>query len=160
VQRRRVTLSEVAGGLRPSALRGLVTVRRDRLSNLSARLTLRPIRREITTRHERIAALSDRLEAAGGHRLDRLRQELDARARLLSSLSYKATLERGYAVVRSGEEVVTSAKTARAASALTIEFRDGEITAVPTDAPDTPPAPATPRKASKPKPPPEQGSLF
>ena len=163
VQRRRVSLSEVAGGLRPSALRGLVTTRRDRLTNLSARITLRPIRREITTRHERIAALSDRLEAAGGHRLSRLRQELDARARLLSSLSYKATLERGYAVVRSGEEVVTSAATARTAATLKIEFRDGEITAHPTDAPDTPPAastPGTPRKTSKPKPSPDQGSLF
>ena len=157
VQQRRIALSEIAGGLRPSALRGLVARRRDRLTNLSARITLRPIRREITTRRERIAALSDRLDAAGDHRLDRLRQDLDARARLLSSLSYKATLERGYAVVRDDKQVVTSADEAGRLPLLTIEFRDGEITAVPTEAPD---APAAPRKASKPKPPPEQGSLF
>ena len=106
---------------------------------------------------QQIAALSDRLDAAGDHRLDRLRQDLDARARLLSSLSYKATLERGYAVVRDDKQVVTSADEAGRLPLLTIEFRDGEITAVPTEAPD---APAAPRKASKPKPPPEQGSLF
>jgi len=163
VQRRRVRLSEVAGGLRPSALRGLVAARRDRLTNLSARITLRPIRREIDNRRERVLAMAQRLDAAQMQRLDRLRQQLTATDRLRETLSYKATLERGYAVVRAGDQVVTSAGAAQKAPLLEIEFRDGRINAQPVDAPDTPPAPpapSAPKKPPKPKTPPEQGSLF
>ena len=103
------------------------------------------------------------MDAAQSLRLDRLRQQLTATDRLRETLSYKATLERGYAVVRAGDRVVTSAGDARAASLLEIEFRDGRLTAAPTDAPGTPPAPpppSAPKKAPKPKAPPEQGSLF
>ncbi|MGD9862188.1 MAG: exodeoxyribonuclease VII large subunit [Pseudodonghicola sp.] len=162
VQRRRVKLWEVAGGLRPAALRALVARRRDRLT--AARLSLAPIAREIDRRRDRIATLSTRLDAAQIQRLDRLRRQLDATDRLRETLSYKATLERGYAVVRAGEDVLTSATDARAAPRLEIEFRDGRVSAVPADAPDTPstptPAAAAPRKAQKPKDAPEQGSLF
>jgi len=167
VQRRRVRLSEVAGGLRPSALRALVARRRDRLT--AARLSVTPVRREIERRRERIATLSGRLDAAQNLRLDRLRRQLDATDRLRETLSYKATLERGYAVVRAGDQVVTSAGAARSAPLLEIEFRDGRVTAAPTDAPEappasgTPPAPSAPKKTPRqpnPKAPPEQGTLF
>ncbi len=63
-------------------------------------------------------------------------------------------------MVRAGDQVVTSAGEAQKAPLLEIEFRDGRINASPTEGPDTPPAPAKPRKASKPQTPPEQGSLF
>ncbi|GHG90710.1 exodeoxyribonuclease VII large subunit [Pseudodonghicola xiamenensis] len=157
VQRRRVALSEISGGLRPSALRALVMRRRDRLATL--RLSLTPIRRDIAQGQERIARLSQRLDAAQLQRLDRLRRQLEATDRLRETLSYKATLDRGYAVVRAGDQVVTSARDAGQAAALEIEFRDGRILATPqAGAPETPPS--APRKAARPKRPPEQGSLF
>ena len=108
-------------------------------------------------------------DAAQNLRLDRLRRQLDATDRLRETLSYKATLERGYAVVRAGDQVVTSAGAARSAPLLEIEFRDGRVTAAPTDAPEappasgTPPAPSAPKKTPRqpnPKAPPEQGTLF
>ncbi|MDK3016124.1 exodeoxyribonuclease VII large subunit [Pseudodonghicola flavimaris] len=158
VQRRRVQLSETAGGLRPSALRALLARRRDRLA--AARLSLMPLSREIARGRDRIATLSQRLDAAQGTRLDRLRRQLEATDRLRETLSYKATLERGYAVVRAGDQLITGATAARTAAALEIEFHDGRVRALPEGGSE-PDAPAAPRKAGRPKtPPPEQGSLF
>ncbi|MDX2485850.1 MAG: exodeoxyribonuclease VII large subunit [Pseudodonghicola sp.] len=166
VQRRRVALSEVAGGLRPSALRALVARRRDRLT--AVRLTPAPVTREIARKRDAITTLGRRLESAGQQRIDRLRQNLDARARLLSSLGYQATLDRGYAVVWAGDTVVTRRDEAAQVAALSVQFADGRLDVVPAEAPDTPPAPQTPtapapaasRKRAKPQTPPDQGSLF
>ena len=47
-------------------------------------------------------------------------------ARLLDTLSYKATLRRGYAVVRTRSGVYVKAA-AQASGALRIEFGDGEV---------------------------------
>ncbi|AHD00275.1 exodeoxyribonuclease VII large subunit [Leisingera methylohalidivorans] len=125
VQRRRVHLSETAASLRPATLRQLVQGRRDRLQNLSSRLTLRPIRREITARRDALGHLAQRLDAAQSLRLNRQRQTLSAAGRQLEILSYKATLERGYAVVRSGAGILTTKAAAAQAGPLQIEFADG-----------------------------------
>ena len=47
--------------------------------------------------------------------------------RLRETLSYKATLARGYAVVRGGGEIVTTKASAENAAALEIEFSDGRL---------------------------------
>ncbi|MEM0948159.1 MAG: exodeoxyribonuclease VII large subunit [Pseudomonadota bacterium] len=60
----------------------------------------------------------------------RKRSEADrlmALDRLRVSLGYHQTLARGYAVVRDGSAVITTAKAAREASALEIEFHDGRV---------------------------------
>jgi exodeoxyribonuclease VII large subunit len=65
------------------------------------------------------------------------------------TLGYRETLKRGYAVVRGDGVVVTSAKAAKAALTLDIEFSDGTM------------APTSKLAKSKVKtPPPDQGSLF
>jgi exodeoxyribonuclease VII large subunit len=77
-------------------------------------------------------------------------RQLAALDRLRETLGYKATLERGYAVVRSEGQVITGKAAAEQSGALEIEFHDGRYRiggAKPA------------RKADKPKPP-EQGSLF
>ena len=125
VQNRRLHLAETAASLRPSALRQLVQARRDRLDGLGARLTLRPVSREITAQKDRLGALTRRLEAAQRLRADRQRQQLAAAGRQLEILSYRATLARGYAVVRDGDQLVTSKAAAAKAKALEIEFADG-----------------------------------
>ncbi|MBQ4824117.1 exodeoxyribonuclease VII large subunit [Leisingera sp. HS039] len=127
VQRRRVYLSETAASLRPATLRQLVQGRRDRLQNLSSRLTLRPIQREITARKDALGRLAQRLDAAQSLRFDRQRQNLSAAGRQLEILSYKATLERGYAVVRSGAGILTTKAAAAKAGPLQIEFADGML---------------------------------
>ena len=157
VQRRRLHLSETAASLRPATLRTLVQGRSDRLKNLSARLTLRPIEREITARKDALSRLAQRLDAAQTQRISRQRQSLDAAGRQLEILSYKATLERGYAVVRSGAEILTTKAAAAQAGALQIEFADGTLDL------GAPEAAAAPSK-TEPEPPAgtggSQGSLF
>jgi exodeoxyribonuclease VII large subunit len=126
VQSRRVHLAETAASLRPAALRQLVQARCDRLDGLGARLTLRPVSREITAQKDRLGALAQRLETAQRARTDRQRQQLDAAGRQLEILSYRATLARGYAVVRDGGRLVTSKEAAAKAAAIEIEFADGK----------------------------------
>ncbi|EAR49626.1 Exonuclease VII, large subunit, partial [Oceanicola granulosus HTCC2516] len=78
--------------------------RRRKLDELSLSLT-RLGQADLVARKDRLAAL------------DRLRE----------TLGYRATLRRGYAVVRGDGDVVTSAAAARAARALEIEFADGRM---------------------------------
>jgi exodeoxyribonuclease VII large subunit len=85
-------------------------------------------------------------------RIARLRDAVAGLDRVNESLSYRNTLERGFAVVRSEGQVVSSVEDAARTAALEIEFADGRLT---VGAP-RPPAPR--RKA--PEPPPEQGSLL
>ncbi|MEX0316959.1 MAG: exodeoxyribonuclease VII large subunit [Ruegeria sp.] len=152
VQNRRVKLLDISAHLRPSTLRGLVETRRDRCRNLASRLSLRPIRREMQAQRDALTRLSERLDTAQTARVDRLRQQLDATDRLRETLSYKATLERGYAVVRAEGEVVTTKSQAAKHAALEIEFADGRLTTGGASSKPTP---------KKPKPePPSQGSLF
>ncbi|MGI9368951.1 MAG: exodeoxyribonuclease VII large subunit [Ruegeria sp.] len=153
VQNRRVKLLDISAHLRPSTLRGLVDRRWDRWRNLSSRLSLRPIQRELETRTDKLNRLTDRLNTAQNTRLDRLRQQLDATDRLRETLSYKATLDRGYAVVRAEGTVVTTKSAAAEHTDLEIEFADGRLA---TSASGTT---KTTTKKSKPQPP-DQGSLF
>ncbi|MEP2717162.1 exodeoxyribonuclease VII large subunit [Pseudophaeobacter sp.] len=127
VQRRRVSLSEAAAGLRPATLRGLVQGRRSDLETASAKLSLTPIAREISRQKADLAKVATRLTAAQSLRVERQRQQLVATGRQLDILSYKATLARGYAVVRSGDALVTTRAAAEAASTLQIEFADGQV---------------------------------
>jgi exodeoxyribonuclease VII large subunit len=76
--------------------------------------------------------------------------------RLRETLGYKATLKRGYAVVRGDGAVVTTSAAAGKATALEIEFADGRFALG-----DKAKAPEKSDAAPKPKrKPPEQGSLF
>jgi len=171
VQVRRVHLSETAGSLRPQALMRtvaearrrsedraerlapalmrLVTARREALGRRADRLSLRPIARDIAQKRERLAGVSRRFEDVSQAQLAGLRQRLEALDRLRETLGYKATLERGYAVVRGDGAVVTRKAEAAAASGLEIEFADGRFRIGGT----------APKPKGKAKPP-EQGSLF
>jgi exodeoxyribonuclease VII large subunit len=159
VQRRKLTLSERAASLRPATLRSLVEARKDRLKNLSSRLTLRPIQQDTARKRDALDRISKRLNAAQTSRIERHADRLSATARQLEILSYKATLSRGYAVVRDGDVLVTNTLGARKAAALSIEFADGtvEIGANAAAPKKTAPQPAAPKP---PKTPGEQGSLF
>ncbi|PCJ05230.1 MAG: exodeoxyribonuclease VII large subunit [Rhodobacteraceae bacterium] len=127
VQNRRVLLSQKSAGLRPQALQQLVANRRDRLTNLSLRLSLRPTSQKLSQQKERLEHLSKQLDMAQSLRIEKKRQHLDSTGRQLEILSYRATLERGYAVVRSKGQVLTSKAEAASAATLEIEFADGSV---------------------------------
>ncbi len=154
IQLRRVALSEAAGALRPATLRERVQNRRTALSSLAARLNTNALRRDLSQRHRDLSHLSQRLSDAGTRQVRAWRDGLIAQDRLRETLGYKATLKRGYAVVRGDGDVVTTTDAAAQAKALEIEFADGRL-----ELGDTPAAPV--KKPAKPKtPPPEQGNLF
>lgn len=172
VQRRKVRLSDVSGSLRPATLRRSLDVEKRRLDALSARLEpalarvaaakrerleartarLTPARigQDAARKSERLRDATARMQAAGQRQLEGLHRKLDAMDRLRETLSYKATLARGYAVVRGGGQILTSRAAAEQATGLEIEFADGRMKLAGGKS-------TTQKRAAKP---PEQGSLF
>jgi exodeoxyribonuclease VII large subunit len=147
-ERRRV--NDLGRQLAPSLARTL-TRPTDHLSNLAARLTTRNPSAQLDRQRADLDRLSQRFATRGQNQLEAARQKLDALERVRNSVGYKQTLKRGYAVVRGDGAPVTTAKAAKAASSLEIEFQDGTVS----------PSGASSKPAKKPKPePPEQGSLL
>jgi exodeoxyribonuclease VII large subunit len=179
VQMRRVNLSEAAGGLRASALRRQIEEENRRLAKLSprlgaglsraieaksqalehraSRLKTAPILADIKRKSQDLNGLSQRFEQAAKRQADAWRKEVDRLDHLRETLGYKATLQRGYAVVRGDGAVVTTLGAAKKAKALEVEFADGKLQ---LDAGTVGGKPAAkPARKASPKPP-EQGSLF
>ncbi|PRY94013.1 exodeoxyribonuclease VII large subunit [Donghicola tyrosinivorans] len=172
VDRHRLALSDLSGSLRPATLRRAVAHEAQRVANAATRLTpaqtrliaarsealsaraarLRPeaLVADITRKQTELDRLTQRLIDAQSRLARQQQDRITAASRLLDTLSYRKTLERGYAVVRSGDEVITSTEQAKAATCLEIEFADGRF-AVGS-------APAKSRKSKDE--PPQQGSLF
>ncbi|MCI5094700.1 MAG: exodeoxyribonuclease VII large subunit [Rhodobacteraceae bacterium] len=147
--------------LEPALLRGLST-RRDRLVLQASRLQPARLEQDVLRKRESLTQLVQRFARAGESRISTLRQQLESIDRQREILSYRATLERGYAVVRDGTEVVTTAARAQQAKAIQIEFADGTLDLAGEPAASVAPAdkPA-PKPKPKQKPGPEgQGSLF
>ncbi len=194
VQVRRVRLSELAGTIRPTLLESVIKGENRRLSALSPRLapgllrvvqanrellgrradrlSLRPFQADLHRKNKDLGDLSRRLSEAGQRQLDKKRDQLTGLDRLRETLGYKATLQRGYAVVRDGAgQVLTSQQDAAQASAIEIEFADGRLGLAQDGKGVPPPNPASaksakPAKRAKPVPKPKtddtggQGSLF
>lgn len=173
VQNRRITLSEATGSLRPSvlnrqiaegqrrlaasaprigsALRSNIARKNESLGQRSDRLSILPVKRTISLHSDQLRDLSRRLSKAATAQTEAWHTRIDALDRLRETLGYKATLRRGYAVVRDSDQVITSRDQAKTARSLEIEFADGRFDLSPK-------AKSSPAKA--PKSPPEQGDLF
>ncbi|MET4127449.1 exodeoxyribonuclease VII large subunit [Roseovarius sp. MBR-6] len=154
VQIRRLRLSESAGALRPALLRRAVEGERRRLTATAARLNTHALGREIAQKRRDIDRLSLRFAEAAERDLATRRDRLSALDRLRETLGYRATLARGYAVVRTGGTLVTTRRAAEAAEALDIEFVDGVLAL--GEKPAVQPKPLARAK----EPPKGQGSLF
>ncbi|WP_226779177.1 exodeoxyribonuclease VII large subunit [Oceaniglobus trochenteri] len=146
-------MNSLAARLPPGLSRALA-VQRDRLDQRSGRLSPQPIGRAVDSGRRDLDRLAQRLHRAFNDKTETARGRLDALERLRQTLGYEATLQRGYAVVLSGDDVITTAKAAAQATSLTIRFGDGDF-------PIGGAAPATRRRKPKPpKAPPEQGELL
>jgi exodeoxyribonuclease VII large subunit len=108
-----------------------VTLARERLEAVSERL-VRAGLRNLEVRRERFERLDAerRMTAAFQTRTREVRQQLDSLGRLLDGYSYHKTLERGFAVVRSDDSVVTRKSQITGGQLLDIEFADGRTPAV------------------------------
>ena len=158
--------------------RSLLRNRRDRYAGLEVRFKASKLanaqaqRNAIARSRERTQRLAERAQRA----LMTLMQRLDARVaysgQLLSALSYRGVLARGFALVRDEHgHAVHAAASVGPSAHLSIEFADGRVAAT-ADA-DRPPAtstpagepkiaprepkPAAPKRVAKPV---DQGSLF
>ncbi len=152
VQRRRVTLSDHAGALRPALLRRAIQTEQRNLAVASDRLSLERFRADLDRKARDLDRLAQRLSGAGTRQVSGWQQRIIALDRLRETLSYKATLARGYAVVRGeGDQILTTKAAAAKARGLEIQFADGRLVVGGKGA----------KPAAKPAtPPPEQGSLL
>jgi exodeoxyribonuclease VII large subunit len=140
-----------------------IRLKASRLSNAQAQ------RQTIARERERVLRLSDRARRALVTSTQRLQARVAHSGQLLSALSYRSVLARGFALVRDVVgHPVHSAASVRPGARLDVEFADGRIgaTADGESAATTPtstkpggsePKPAAPRRVTKPV---GQGSLF
>ena len=127
-------LAVISGRLRPQVLGSDVARRSAALAGLDVRLAAAMKRRLALTRDkiaqdQRSANISFlRLTTAVAAKLQQRRTSLATKSALLEALSYKATLERGFAVVRSDTgSLVRHATGIKRDARLTISFHDGDV---------------------------------
>jgi exodeoxyribonuclease VII large subunit len=154
--------------------RALLHRRRDRYTALAARLkasklaNLQAQRHRIARARERTEGLSDRADRALLTTLQRLDARVSHSAQLLTALSYRSVLARGFALVRDeAGHPLHAADSIGPGARLEIEFADGRVAAT-ADADRPAAAPVPPKPAVREKPaalkritkPVDQGSLF
>ncbi len=132
---------------------------REQLAGVGSRLQRRLLDRALETRKDRLSRV--RLDPALVERpVARAQDRLNALARLASQLHPKKPLERGYAIVRTAEgEVLTARAQAEAHRAFTLEFKDGELNVGSHASAQEEPRPK-PRKPKAPPPSSTQEDLF
>ncbi len=135
----------------PKATLALTQKARVKLSRLQ--LSPAMLKSEIRQGRQRLRDAAVRARPALIRLIDKRRAALTAVAKLLETLSYQATLNRGYAIVRGADgHVIRSAAVASGTDQFKVSFADGDVTAAPVGGAPKPKAP--------PKKPGEQGSLF
>jgi exodeoxyribonuclease VII large subunit len=149
---------DLASGRLAGALKVLVGKQRARLDAAAAGLA--PGRLQQANRHQRevIRNITHRMQLAARRRVSDLSQRLNASAKLLETLSHRATLERGFALVnRPGKGLVRRAQDIKSGETLDLTFADGSIGAVATAGTARLAAPPAGRAKAKP---PGQTDLF
>jgi exodeoxyribonuclease VII large subunit len=126
------------------------------LAGIAGRLRQEPLQDEVRRHRDALQRYGARLARDGALAIEQRRHRLDALTRVLETLSYKNTLERGYAAVRDarGRAVLTAGETA-SGQALELEFRDGRL-GVAVTSKGKPSKPASDKDPAKTR----QGSLL
>lgn len=115
-----------------NSLRVGIVGRRSELRELAARLP-HP-RQRLALAESRLQAQGASLARAGGATLKDRRAELRHAGSLLKSYSYKGVLERGFALIRDGnDQPVVSVKETSPGQDLTVQFKDGKAPVTVTD---------------------------
>ncbi|MDF3153909.1 exodeoxyribonuclease VII large subunit [Mesorhizobium sp. XAP10] len=155
---RRAELNRAADQL-PKCARASLQRHKQQLAMLQGRITIEPTARRQRVQRDLLTALTRRGTQAVVLRLERLRGRIVQADRLMASLSHKAVLARGFALVRDADgTVVKQAADVASGMALSLEFADGTADAVAISGTAKPKAVAKP--AAKAKEPGNQGSLF
>ncbi|MCB1382251.1 MAG: exodeoxyribonuclease VII large subunit [Notoacmeibacter sp.] len=137
-----------------------------RLREISARLSPQNLLFRLNHGSQSLQRLGESLRRAQSRQMDEKRRRMEQATRMASSLSYKATLQRGYAIVRDGDgQLVARSRDTAAGQALMIEFMDGRTQATVQAGSGEPPAPVAPAAKRRPASTPRktgggQGELF
>ncbi len=119
-----------------------VAQRRGELQAWSGRLRPDLLSQRTAQARERLEVASGRLRRATTATVKRERQRLEAQGQLLSALSHKGVLARGFALIRDTDgRAVRTADAARLLNCVDIEFADGKVGAqidAKTQKPDKP----------------------
>ncbi|MEM7739878.1 MAG: exodeoxyribonuclease VII large subunit [Pseudomonadota bacterium] len=148
---RELQLGRVAPRLNPSLLRGDSQRRADRLMTFRDRLVTAMKQRQ----GQQTRRLSDQRLPIGlvRSRLDAVAASIEQAGRLLTSVSYRGVLDRGFALVSAPDgSLIKRAKEAKKADEITITFADAPVTATVSG--------KVTRKPAKKKPPKAQATLF
>ncbi len=165
---RRLRLSRLAHALAGHSPQAELRGKTERLRGLGERLRqglnarVALARQQMRGDRQRLEAVAARMARVTETLVAERRDRLARLARLQDSLSHKAVLARGFALVRDeADNLVRSVAQAPAGAALTIEFADGRVAARAGETEPASPSPAAapkrkPRKATGG----DQGSLF
>jgi exodeoxyribonuclease VII large subunit len=85
----------------------------------------------LSPKQERLKFLETQQQTAWQHSLDRRVMAVQSLARVLNSLSYHRTLERGFTVTLQHHKIITHKEQIQAQSTLTIRFADGDLHVIP-----------------------------
>jgi exodeoxyribonuclease VII large subunit len=164
---------DVAGTQLQRCARATLRHRRERFEGLAVRLQASRLANQqaqqmrIAREQERLQRLGERARRALTTLLERRQARIDATGKLLTALSYRGVLGRGFALVRDAEgHAVHAAASVSGGARLSVEFADGRVgvTADGDRPPGTEPArPAAPSAKPAPKRTTkaiDQGSLF
>ena len=104
-----------------------INLRKQTLSSFFSRIESLSLKRDIERQQKNLTDLSFRLKKAFDIRTKDLGTKLQSIDRLRETLGYRQTLDRGYAVIRSNDGVITDKSKTWDLTDLVIEFRDGEL---------------------------------
>lgn len=148
----RQRFDNASGRLKTALSRNTLLHRRD-FESWSARLTPVSLRRNLAEQSRILARHGTQLRRDLRRTVELRRSTLSASAKLLTSLSYKSVLQRGYALIRNEVRMpLRAAAQIKPGQDLRIEFHDGEI-AAQASGPQPQPKAAKTREGG-------QGSLF
>lgn len=132
-----------------------------RRSYIEAAALLRPagLQNRLAQGSERAKMLGQRLDRTHRTRLNEAARRLEGLARILDSVSYRAVLARGFALVRGDDgKIKRAAAQVATGESLTLTFGDGAVSVVAGEG-SAPPKPGKPKPAPK-KSGGNQGDLF
>ncbi|MEO1197886.1 MAG: exodeoxyribonuclease VII large subunit [Pseudomonadota bacterium] len=153
MDRPRETLTALQGRLVPAMAR-LVRSRRADQARLFARLRPERLARSVMRGREMLTRSETVLRRAAVQDVSRRRDRLDRAGRLLMTLSHRATLERGFALVLDSEgHLIARSDQVAPGQSMSIDFADGRVDAVASGGGATvstsPPGKTTRRPAAK-----------
>lgn len=122
----RVQRLDMLGQRLPKSLTTLIATKRYKFLEALQGLSPAHLQQSVSFHQQCLQTLSNRFTQSATSFITQKQQTLVSLARLLDSLSYKATLNRGYSVVRTDKNQLVTSK-AKATAEMTVELHDGTI---------------------------------